>query len=328
MPKWHIFQETLPFITTNQNTGLNRDQNPTNPLVFIILFISLFTTGIGGTLGESIDLDYFSDMGAGASGGLGAEQAAALADEAVLYASGGGARLDGAAGKMLRSLARMRKAGVPLGACVQRAQIEDGGWRRGLSQDHISRFVAWCQARGQITSADIAMAFPGAAGAAGAAGVMGGAGGVAGGAPARAASLYNADIRVLEKYRLGLGGRGVVVADNAEFASIPESRRELIRQAFAGPEGNIFANLCARDALQGMLKGVRVMQCSADALEQYCLRWRKCNCDDDPVDQIAVELWLEICLPAWRTRATSRTRSLRHEAGASQEGSGGESQRK
>ena len=133
---------------------------------------------------------------------------------------------------------------------------------------------------------------------------------------------------LLEPSSAAEGEGGAVVADNAEFASIPEGRRELIRQAFAGPEGNIFANLCARDALQGMLKGVRAMQCSADTLEQYCLRWRKFNCDDDPVDQIAVELWLEICLPAWRTRATSRTRSLRHESGASQEGSGGESQRK
>ena len=100
-------------------------------------------------------------MGAGA-GGLTSQQTESLMEEAVLYTSDGTAT-HRAVGKMLKSLVKMRKAGVPLAACVQRAQIKHGGWQEGLSEEDIARFVTWCERRGQITAADIAMAFPGRA---------------------------------------------------------------------------------------------------------------------------------------------------------------------
>ena len=62
-------------------------------------------------------------------------------------------------GQMLKKLVKMRKAGVPLEACVQRAQIKDSYWN-GLTDEEVQRFVRWCEARGKISATDIAAAFP------------------------------------------------------------------------------------------------------------------------------------------------------------------------
>ena len=254
-------------------------------------------------------------MGAGA-GGLTSQQTESLMEEAVLYTSDGTAT-HRAVGKMLKSLVKMRKAGVPLAACVQRAQIKHGGWQEGLSEEDIARFVTWCERRGQITAADIAMAFPGRA-----IGTKS--------LPAHGAerlgieSSFKPSIEVLEKYRVALGGNAPSASAYTKDA-IPLDRLELIRQAFAGRNATMFSNLRARDALQGMFKGIKVMRCSAEALEQYCTRWRNFNCDDNPVDQIAVELWLEMCLPAWRNRTAASHPSKSRDSAS---GGGGESQRK
>ena len=50
--------------------------------------------------------------------------------------------------KCLRRYARMRKAGVPLGACVQKAIIDH------VSPDDIHAFVAFCEERGSVVTAE------------------------------------------------------------------------------------------------------------------------------------------------------------------------------
>ena len=262
-------------------------------------------------------------MGAGASA-LTDAQREALVEEGVLYISNreGLSNRERAAGHMLKTLAKMRKAGVPLAACIQRARISPSGFDlQVLSDDEIARFVSWCERRGNITSSDIAVAFPSAS--------------VNSAAPRESqmfgedpTETFKPDIRVLEKYRILLGGKGLQPVSKETRDAIQGARLNLIRQAFAGETKNIFANLCARDKLHGMFKGVKLMRCNAETLVQYCTRWRDFNCEDDPVDKCAVDLWLEICLPAWETRTRYRNTSWGADVSNGKSESGGESKRK
>lgn len=54
----------------------------------------------------------------------------------------------------LKTFVQMRKAGVPLVACVQRASIQ-----QDLTPAQTQAFVLWCQRRKTISAADLERAF-------------------------------------------------------------------------------------------------------------------------------------------------------------------------
>ena len=240
-------------------------------------------------------LHFYQGMGAGA-GALSESQTEKFLHEVVLYCADGNHMdfQDHKTGQMLKKIVKMRKAGVPLEACVQRAQIKESNWN-GLSDEDVQRFLRWCEARGKISAADIAAAFPKSSSL----------GGIRYGDKDYDAqhysSMFKTKIEVLEKYRVLLGGKAPVsvVVDY----DISQEKLALIREAFAGSSTNIFHNLCSRQRLKGMLKGLKVMHCNAATCKNFCLRWRDLNCENDPVDMIAVDLWLEICLPAWKMKS-------------------------
>ena len=90
-------------------------------------------------------------MGAGASTGVAEVD---LIDAGITFAAQGGKERKELS-FVLKKYAKMRKAGVPLGACVQRAQLVDK-----ISEEDITAFTDWCRGVGSnITRADISSVF-------------------------------------------------------------------------------------------------------------------------------------------------------------------------